>query len=47
MVASEFVRQIKDLISINDEVITKMPIKVILKSYIGYNIVQVKKELFT
>lgn len=37
MVASEFVRQIKDLISINDEVITKMPIKVILKSYIGYN----------
>ena len=37
MVVSEFVRQIKYLISINGEVRTKMPIKAILKSYIGYN----------
>lgn len=37
MKAVDFVRQIKDTLTIDGEVKTKMPIKVILKSYIGYN----------
>ena len=37
MKAVDFVRQIKDTLTIDGEVKTKMPIKVMLKSYIGYN----------
>lgn len=37
MKAADFVRQIKDTLTIDGEVKTKMPIKVMLKSYIGYN----------
>lgn len=37
MKATDFVRQVKDTLTIDGEVKTKMPIKVILKSYIGYN----------
>lgn len=37
MKATDFVRQVKDTLTIDGEVKTKMPIKVMLKSYIGYN----------
>ena len=37
MKAVDFVRQIKDTLTIDGEVKTKMPIKVVYKSYSGYN----------
>lgn len=37
MKATDFVRQVKDTLTIDGEVKTKMPIKVVYKSYSGYN----------
>lgn len=44
MKATDFVRQVKDTLTIDGEVKTKMPIKVVYKSYSGYNYETSKHE---